>query len=76
MNPQTPSMRRMDEAIRLGPLARFRLRDEVLLESTGLEPPLTNAEREELERITVNPRDEDEAYLGSFDERFPIGDEG
>jgi hypothetical protein len=47
----------------------LRLRAEVLLKYDDEEriPKLTPQEREELERITAAPKDEDRDYLGSFD---------
>jgi hypothetical protein len=52
---------RLFEARRLGPLATYRLRAELLLEKPDLE--LSNIEREELERIAASPRKNDLAYL-------------
>ena len=55
-------------ALLLGPLAVLRLRAEVLLElSASRKVPLTEAEREELDRIAVVPLRHDEAWLGRFD---------
>ena len=55
-------------ALLLGPLAVLRLRAEVLLElSASRKVPLTEAEREELDRIAVVPSRDDEAWLGRFD---------
>jgi hypothetical protein len=55
-------------ALLLGPLAVLRLRAEVLLELSASQiVPLTEAEREELDRIAVVPQGDDEAWLGRFD---------
>ena len=65
-------MRRATQARRLGPLALLRLRAELLLERDDhdLRPPLTAAERAELEGITVAPREDDRDWLNGFDGRF------
>jgi len=55
-------------AFKLGPMARFRLRAEILLESANEGAiPITPDERERLERICIAPTTDDEAFLGSFD---------
>src|SRR5262249_21765032 len=54
----------------LGPLARLRYRAEVLLRRLDDEEhpvEVSDADREELERITVAPREDDEEFLGRFD---------
>jgi hypothetical protein len=66
-----PDWERLDRAMRLGPMARFRLRAECLLGYADRgEIPLTDDEREEVERITVAPKPEDGDFLGSFDVYF------
>lgn len=57
-----------EKAVQLGPLARLRLRAEVLLQyGDAGTMPLTPAEREQLERITASPKDDDDVFLGGFD---------
>jgi len=60
--------RRNDVAMRLGKPAMLRLRAEVLLQhGADGRLPLTQAERERLDRIALDPRDGDDAFLGGFD---------
>lgn len=70
-------MTRFELARRLGPMALLRLRAEVLIEYADQgRITLTDAERPEVERITVAPRLEDRDFLGSFDPRIaPDGSE-
>jgi hypothetical protein len=62
-----PLQLRFEQAMRLGPLAMLRVRAEVLLEG---DYPLTDAEREEISRIAVAPKESDGEYLGRFDCSF------
>lgn len=58
-------------ATQLGSLAKLRLRAEVLLEYANAGSiPLTPPEREQLERITAAPNEDDSEFLGSFDQFF------
>jgi len=62
---------RLRVAIRLGKTALLRLRAECLLErADGGEIPLTDAERDELDRIAVAPAEGDLAFLNGFDRLF------
>lgn len=65
----TDPLERMKQASRLGPLARLRLRAEVLLVygERGT-VPLTADQQEELERISAAPKLEDRDFLGQFDQ--------
>jgi hypothetical protein len=61
-------VRRFEQAIKLGPMARLRLRAEILLEyAANGEIALTPADLERLDRITVAPRPEDAPFLAAFD---------
>jgi hypothetical protein len=62
---------RFDRARKLGKPALLRLRAECLLSyADSGEIPLTDDQREEVERIAVAPKPEDTDFLGSFDVYF------
>jgi hypothetical protein len=59
---------RFELAVALGPLARMRLRAEILLErASNGELPLTDAQHDALDRIAVAPTAADMPFLASFD---------
>jgi len=62
-------MDRFDRAVKIGKPALLRLRAEGLLQRANAgEIPLTEAERETLERIAAAPKPGDEDFLGDFDQ--------
>lgn len=58
------SLNRFQQAWELGPMALLRLRAEVLLDHPY---PLSEADRGQLERIAVEPREGDREWLNQFD---------
>jgi hypothetical protein len=69
--PHDPAYERFDRAVRLGEPALLRLRAETLLQYAAAERfPVTEEEREELERIAAAPNPADKVFLGGFDERI------
>jgi len=59
---------RFETARKIGRPALLRLRAEVLLEhGDDGTIPLSADERQQLERIAVNPSDDDTEFLGRFD---------
>jgi hypothetical protein len=63
---------RFEQAIKLGPLARYRLRAEVLLErinKPGRQPlvQISPEDCELLHRIASTPKEGDDVLLGRFD---------
>jgi hypothetical protein len=64
-------MARLRLAIQLGETALLRLRAECLLERADAgEIPMTEAERDELDRIAVAPVEHDRAFLTGFNDRL------
>jgi hypothetical protein len=70
MMPEDP-IHRFRRALKGGPLAMLSLRaDTVLHYSNKGHIPLTEQEREELERIVAAPKEADREFLGSFDRYY------